>query len=149
MFKSTIFDTTSLDLTFSSIWHHAQMMLSIAFYPNTYKSETFDEQVPWERQKTIKSPKIQIFITQSNLILGQRFFQNIISYSYNALYCLLQSCKEIGNFLWAIPKKMSKTHYFWHLITLNPRIKIFFQSSIRVTFFPLVTHNFMQNFRKI
>ena len=44
---------------------------------------------------------------------------------------------------------MSKNLNFWHLIPLNPRIKIFFQNSGRVTFFTLLTPNFMQNFRKI
>ena len=44
---------------------------------------------------------------------------------------------------------MSKNPYFWHLIPLNPRIKIFFQNSGRVTFFTLLTPNFMQSFRKI
>ena len=44
---------------------------------------------------------------------------------------------------------MSKNLNFWHLIPLNPRIKIFFQNSGRVTFFTLLTPNFMQSFRKI
>ena len=44
---------------------------------------------------------------------------------------------------------MSKNPNFWHLIPLNPRIKIFFQNSGRVTFFTLLTPNFMQSFRKI
>ena len=34
-------------------------------------------------------------------------------------------------------------------LTLNPQIKIFFQNSGRVTFFTLLTPNFMQSFRKI
>ena len=46
-------------------------------------------------------------------------------------------------------EKMSKIPNFWHLIPLNPRIKIFFQNSGHVTFFTLLTPNFMQSFRKI
>ena len=44
---------------------------------------------------------------------------------------------------------MSKNPNFWHLIPLNPRVKIFFQNSGRVTFFTWLTPNFMQSFRKI
>ena len=36
---------------------------------------------------------------------------------------------------------------FWHLIPLDPRIRIF-QNSGCVTFFTLLTLNFMQSFRK-
>ena len=46
-------------------------------------------------------------------------------------------------------EKMTKTPNFWHLIPLNPWIKIFFQNSGSVTFFTLLTFNFMQSFRKI
>ena len=38
---------------------------------------------------------------------------------------------------------------FRHLIPLNPRIKMFFQNSGRVTFFTLLTPIFMQSFRKL
>ena len=37
---------------------------------------------------------------------------------------------------------------FRYLIPLDPRIKIFFQNFGRVTFFTLLTPNFMQSFRK-
>ena len=45
-------------------------------------------------------------------------------------------------------ENVKKNSNFWHLIPLNPRIKIFFQNSSRVTFFTLLTPNFMQSFRK-
>ena len=38
---------------------------------------------------------------------------------------------------------------FWHLIPLDPRIKIVFQNSGWFTFFTLLTPNFMQNFTTI
>ena len=44
---------------------------------------------------------------------------------------------------------MSKNHNkFLHLIPLTHQIKIFFQNFDRVTFFTLLTPNFMQSFRK-
>ena len=43
---------------------------------------------------------------------------------------------------------MSENSNFWHLIPLNPRIKIFFHNISSVTFFTLLTPNFMQSFRK-
>ena len=33
--------------------------------------------------------------------------------------------QKIRNFLWLVSEKMSKNLNFWHLIPLNPKIKIF------------------------
>ena len=43
---------------------------------------------------------------------------------------------------------MSKNPNFWHLIPLNPRIKIFFQNSDRVTFLNFIDPKLRAKFQK-
>ena len=55
--------------------------------------------------------------------------------------------QKIRKFLWLVSEKMSKNSYFWHVIPLNPQIKIFFKNRA-VSVFLLSFSHFMQNFRK-
>ena len=74
-----------------------------------------------------------------------RFFPNIAPYSNDASYCLQPSCKKFETFNYRFWRKCQNKG--WHLIPPDPQIMIF-QNSGRVTFFTLLTPNFMQSFRK-
>ena len=56
--------------------------------------------------------------------------------------------RKIRNFQWPFSWKLFKNPNFWYLIPLNPRSNIFFKIAA-VSFFILLTPNFMQNFTKI
>ena len=55
--------------------------------------------------------------------------------------------QKIRNFQWPISEKMSKNLNFWHLIPLNPRIKIFPKYGTTLKWCPLLPSTIMQKIR--
>ena len=68
---------------------------------------------------------------------GLRFSPNLASYSNDSPYCLLPSCKRLETFNERFGGKMPKNPTFWHLIPLNPWIKILFFKNMAVSLFLL------------
>ena len=55
--------------------------------------------------------------------------------------------QKIRNFEWPVSENMSKNPNFWHLIRLNPQIKIFPKYDTKIKWCPLLPSTIMQKIR--